>query len=419
MKVSFILRNPKAKKSAIYLTVRWNHQQIKWSTDVSIAPDDWNQSTRRPKGKAPNRLGIVQTLNQFEQLVYDTKLEYEKEKGFGEIIPVYEFKKRFGIAIGRIDDTSKQDSSFIKFSRDYSIGKRPEMLQTIQTIETYLDDKDLAFDQIDFNFIESLIEFMKEQGLKISTINLKLGYINQLLNVAGKKKLHSNSFRVGKDQKLSSKLKKPIIALTIDELIRFANLDVSDSLELAKDLFLIGFYCGQRHSDYSRICPEMIKGEELHLTQVKTGVDIEIPLRLLDALPIPFTFTELLKKHAYTAPCLSYTSFLRHLVTLAEMAGIDELEKEIEDKDGERKRIGTIEKWKLVTSHTSRKSFCTVLYDQGMELENIAVFSGHKSLDTLQLYIGAAKEKQKKRAIRDAQKCLGYNPTLSAMKKAV
>lgn len=419
MKVSFVLRRRKGKKSAIYLTVRWYHQQLKWSTGIFIASEDWNQKTRQPRSKAPNRIGIIQSLNQLEQLVYFIKQAYEEENGFGSIISLAEFKNRFGIAIGRIEDTSKQDSCFINFGRMYSDGRRPEMKQAVQTVSDYLENGHLPFDSIDYNFIEALVEYMKNQGLRISTINLKLGYINQLLKVSHKKKLHSNPYRIDKDQKLSSKLKRPIIALTVDELLRLANLDVSGRLEAAKDLFIMGFYTGQRHSDYSRICPEMIKGEELHLTQVKTGVDVEIPLRLLDSLPLPNIFTELLEKYAYRVPELEYSTFLKLLKTLAEMAQIDDLEKNIVDQDGERRKIGSIEKWKLVTSHTSRKTFCTVLYDYEMELENIAVFSGHKSLDTLALYIGAAKEKRKRRAIKDAQKCLGFNPTLSVMKKAI
>lgn len=418
MKVSFILRNPKAKKSAIYLTVRWNRRQVKWSTGLSIDPDDWNQNTRQPKGRVPNRLAIVQTLNQFEQLVYDVKLAYEKDNGLGSVMPLDEFKERFGVAIGRREDPTEKDRSFILWAKEYCIGKRAELMQAVQTVETYLDGKDLEFDQVKAKFVDGLIAFMKRQGLKISTINHKLGSINYLMSVAAEYELHSNPYKI-KRRKLSSNLKKPVIALTVEELTRLASLDVTGNLEMARDLFLISFYSGQRHSDASRICPEMIKDGELHLTQKKTAAEVEIPLRLLDGIDLPYTFTELLEKYNYKAPDLYYQTYLKLLTELAQMARINEPVKNVVDENGKRKHVGTVEKWTLVTSHTSRKSFCTYLFQRGMELESIAAFSGHKSLDTLTVYIGEKRQKEKARALRDAQKCLGFESGFSSLKKAI
>jgi len=54
-------------------------------------------------------------------------------------------------------------------------------------------------------------------------------------------------------------------------------------------------------------------------------------------------------------------------------------------------------KYKFISCHSARRSFCTNAYNQGVLLQDIMVFSGHSSEKMVLLYIKAsAKEKAKR-----------------------
>lgn len=402
------------------MTCRWNNQLVKWSTGLTVVSKDWDQRKKEPKNSDPNHLKIKSKMLQLEKAAQAIYLDYEAQES--GIIPQSIFKERLAIATGRKEDTTQADKSLIQFALKFCEGKRVALRQNLDSLIEFAAGKDVQFDDIDHDFIERYTEFLKDKGLAVNTINGKLGSITQFLRAGVQKRLHNNTFRIDRDQKLDAKKKqKPIIALDMDELIRFASLDVSGDLELSRDLFIMGFYSGQRISDFSRITPELIINGELKIYQQKTDSYVEIPINLLDALPLPYTFEYLLKKHNYSAPQIGYTTFLNHIRQLAKMAGITEPVRNIVDKGGERyipEAKKAVPKYKKVSTHTARKSFATVLYRAGVEIDNLRVFTGHATVEMLMAYIGVGQEERKLNACRDVARKIG-SATPIALKKAI
>lgn len=103
------------------------------------------------------------------------------------------------------------------------------------------------------------------------------------------------------------------------ELLYNLKLDIRDGQ--VRDLFLIGCFSLQRFSDYSRICPEMVKttpkgGKIIVLIQVKTKTRVIIPIRP--------TMDVLLKKYNYQAPKIPQQEVNDRMKFIGELAGIND-----------------------------------------------------------------------------------------------
>ena len=66
---------------------------------------------------------------------------------------------------------------------------------------------------------------------------------------------------------------------------------------------------------------------------------------------------------------------------------------------GERKEF-VYRKYELATSHTGRRSFCTNMYEKGLDTTMIMSVSGHKSLDVFLHYIKTTREKHADRMLQ-------------------
>ena len=56
-----------------------------------------------------------------------------------------------------------------------------------------------------------------------------------------------------------------------------------------------------------------------------------------------------------------------------------------------------MDKWELLTNHTSRRSFCTIAYLNGMDTINIRAISGHGGEKILLEYINVSQHQHARR----------------------
>ena len=110
---------------------------------------------------------------------------------------------------------------------------------------------------------------------------------------------------------------KPInIALDIIELQSIFKLELTNKphLDRARDIFLAGCYTGLRHSDYSRIKPEHLNKQFIHIIPIKTKDTVNIPLRQ--------ELSQILIKWDYTIPEMTSQELGRYIKEIGQMAGI-------------------------------------------------------------------------------------------------
>src|SRR5690606_16174618 len=111
--------------------------------------------------------------------------------------------------------------------------------------------------------------YMNKKGLLNSTITKRLRHIKGFLKSAVRHGIEVNPTYQNYSW-VENEL--DVIALTLEELSRLEQLDLSNNkrLEKVRDVFLFGCYTGLRYSDFSKLKREHIKGNYLKFTSTKT-----------------------------------------------------------------------------------------------------------------------------------------------------
>lgn len=78
----------------------------------------------------------------------------------------------------------------------------------------------------------------------------------------------------------------------------------------------------------------------------------------------------------------------RHFKEIARVAGLTDLVT-LEKSNGGVRKKGTIEKYKLVMSHTARRTGATLMCLAGMDIFDIMKVTGHTTPEMLKRYIKA------------------------------
>jgi integrase len=176
------------------------------------------------------------------------------------------------------------------------------------------------------------------------------------------------------------------IYLNTEEIETIWRLDLSydHHLEQHRDLFVLGCYTGLRFSDFSVINKEDVRNGMLHKKQEKSNHWVIIPLRATAKYILD-------EKFKNGIPQVSNAEFNGTIKQIGELAGLNSTIK-FSHKQGNRKIITSKPKHNWITSHTCRRSFCTIEFLAGTPVELIMKISGHKSLKDFYKYIKISPE---------------------------
>ena len=200
------------------------------------------------------------------------------------------------------------------------------------------------------------------------------------------------------------------IYLTKEELDAMMKADISalePAAAQARDIFMVGVWTAQRVSDYNNITRDAIHTTKKHwieeipdpehegesiptirtkeityidIIQKKTGAKVSIPCKK--------ELLEILEKYDYNLPHLEDQTINRLIKQVAEKAGITQ-PVTIETSNGGVKKKETFPKYKLVMSHTARRTGATLMYLAGIDAYDIIKITGHGDIDILKKYIKA------------------------------
>lgn len=169
------------------------------------------------------------------------------------------------------------------------------------------------------------------------------------------------------------------VYLTEDELNAVWELELTDDLEKkARDMLIIGCYTGARWEDYSQFSTDNIQGKEFRYIQRKTGARV--------TLPVSPRLREALKRNGGHAPSIGDVVFNRTVKVVCMRASIDS-PIQIRESKGDAYEHKVVPKYKMVSSHTCRRTMCTLLEKAGVPHKEIMVVSGHKSLASFERYL--------------------------------
>lgn len=160
----------------------------------------------------------------------------------------------------------------------------------------------------------------------------------------------------------------------------------ADRLLISRDWFLFATQMGMRYGNWNIDDSDTLDvkggGKNLRFQQVKTKNPLEIPLSTI-AL-------EVLERNGGNIPArFSPTATINHLNALCQVAGIA----------------------KRITTHTARRTFCTLQEQAGVPRSVIMRISGHKTEREYIKYLGVSFE-------RNAENLRLHNPEMFAAKAA-
>ena len=237
------------------------------------------------------------------------------------------------------------------------------------------------------------ISFCQDRGLRASTINTMCQQLRSILNWAVKYNAPVSptyaDFSV-------PKARNQEVALTADEVSRIAYFDIDrfyadktkdfrDTMRRVRDHFVRSCNLFQRYSDMVRISPECFERNVFRIVQQKTGnvAVVNIDKYAIDAK----TTYRILEEYGYEAPYKSEISNYNHkLHLLMKDVGLDDLVR-IEERRNGRMVVENVPKWKLISSHTARRTAITVNVLRGHNIHGVKKCSGHSDLRIFDNYI--------------------------------
>lgn len=237
------------------------------------------------------------------------------------------------------------------------------------------------------------ISFCQQRGLKASSINTMCWQLRSILNWACK--YNATISPTYNDIRLPKETNQEI-AIPTDDVSRIAHFDVDlfyrgrrkdyrDTMKRVRDLFVLSCNLGQRHSDMVRIDKSCFDRNIFTIYQQKTGsrAVVNIDLYSIDAK----TTYRILERYNYEAPfkgCLrNYNKKLHEL--MRDIGFTDEVR--LENRTGGRLVTEVAPKWKLIASHTARRTFATINVLRGHNIHAIKRCTGHTDLRVLEKYV--------------------------------
>ena len=255
------------------------------------------------------------------------------------------------------------------------------------------------WDDIDLEFHKNYTEFLHEEGYSPNTVGSRFKEIKFLLGRARDEGKTTSDIASNKKFKANNNKDTDSIYLTREEVERIKEVNLQylpEGYSIARDLFLVGIWTAQRCSDYLDIKPEdvktriikrvegdqIIEEERMHieLIQKKTKSRVRIPVNS--------ELKAILSKYNNQLPALSEVKLNSYIKEVCRLAEITDLVEVISEKRGIH-TTNRVPKYKLVHSHTARRTGCTWMWLAGMDALDICRISGHTTTAMLKKYIRA------------------------------
>ena len=245
--------------------------------------------------------------------------------------------------------------------------------------------------QITDIFWHNFVPYLIEKGLALSSIRKICSQLRTALDWAAR---HGARIAPTFDLIDVPTYCKEQIALTPDEVSHIYHFDLSSikrrkqhikKLEEVRDMFVLSCNLGQRFSDMVRINKACFDRHIFTIVQQKTGASARVDI---DKMSIDRNTTyAILEKYNYNSPLTTDIScYNKYLKELLQYIGFKELIKS-EVKINGRIQVSYEPKWKLVGSHTARRTFATNNVLRGFKIAEIRRATGHKSESAFERYI--------------------------------
>ncbi|MEM6814282.1 MAG: site-specific integrase [Bacteroidota bacterium] len=389
------------KESPIMLHFASKGKRFKKSTGYKCSLNHWDatkQRIRTGKGMLANAYKVNAFLNDIQVYAEEELSSMVKDDGS---IDLKRLSNLIGFKINGDDETDKESTDLVVYSDNLLESKRKRIKittyrsyrQTLRLLNLYEKQYEivLTFEDIDLDFYRSFVEMLEDEDYSLNSIGKHIKNLKTFLNDALINGVSSNIIFKSRSFAAPKELTTHIY-LTKEEIKKLTNFDFSEnpSLEHAMDIFLIGCHTGQRVSDYNGLLKsdiEVIDGHNfIKIQQKKTDNFVHFP--------ITEEIKRIMKKYDNDfPPKLSEPVLRRNIKNACSKVGFEEMIKVSYTKGGKLVEK-EVPKHTLIKTHTARRSFCTNHYIDGKPIQNIMLFSGHKTEREFFKYIRIEKKQE-------------------------
>jgi len=392
--------------SKIYIRLILRREQdFRLSTGLTIQnPSHWSSSTHFPKKNNAENKALHNSLKDLESHIEKEllKVEQSQDESLADITSKW-LKSIIKDFFNEVEITEKDllipfAESFAKslHHRTYqrgavqnryskkTIDKYKNFARQLREYQTHIN-KSLKLTDVDKDFADGFLQYLSEEkGLAINTIGR---YIKRLKTIA--KEAEEQGLRINVNYKAIKGFEDENIVtfLTFEDIDLIVETDMpNERLQLAKEWLIIGCYTAQRISDMFRMKKSMIITKNnidfITLKQFKTKKQVMIPIH--------YRVKAILKKYDSDFPPNFSKVEQSHRSTLGTlMKEVCKISGIIEPVFGRFNGIkGTYPKYKLISNHSCRRSFCSNFYGQeGWTNQIIMEISGHETEKNFLKYI--------------------------------
>jgi integrase len=389
------------KKSPVNLNLRFFHNKINCyaKSNIFINLNDWNTKTNKVKPSANVKIKDsvnekIKNMSEFiiEQFVLDFNLGNQIDTNW-LIKSVNQFYNKptgdndynhyFTPFISKYIEESKTRIN-LKTGKKIATKTIANYKMTLSKIENYENKigRKFRIEEINLNFHERFTSSLKlDENLANTSIEKFISQIKSFIKeskLRGCKtstEIESKKFTFKKDETIDT-------FLNIDEINLLFNFDLSNnpSYDKVRNLLIIGVWTGLRISDLKRINEfDKTTNRIKIISTEKTNSSVEIPIHPQVKI--------ILEKCNYILPSINEQKFNIQVKEICKLVGInDEILGYIKDPVTNRKVKDIYPKWKLISSHTCRRSFVSNHYGK-LDDKTIMAITTHKSHSQFMDYV--------------------------------
>lgn len=368
----------------IMLRISQNGKRKHLSIGISCNAKYWDVKKHRPKKNHPNRLLIESIIDQKRNEYNDKILEFKKDK------QVYTPTK----LVEEIEQPTRSTSVWEYFEEKIDelnamgkVGNANAYKDARNSLKKCFGSKDLLFQDITIRFLKTYENWLRQKGLKETTLSVYFRTLRALYNFAVEEKIvskHHYPFDDFKVTKFNIKTKKR--AITKEEMHQIGKLELEPYSKIweAQQYFLFMYYAqGISIKDMAKLKWKDIVNNRVNYERSKTrqliNFKVSEPIKKILDYFHPLTGDDI---DNYIFPILNKEV---HITP----SQIDNRVHKITGQVNKRlKEIGKALNLPIpLTTYIARHTYATVLKYAGVETSKIGQALGHTSTKTTEIYL--------------------------------
>jgi len=350
---------------------------------TGITTQNWDTKTKRIAKVEDFYFEKNNLLDKIEQEGQRIK---NKSKSEGWIPSLVFIKERIK-SIQEVKTKAEEVIFVHQYIRDYQQRKKASLSKGhLKNFTSLANDVEgswpmLTFQDLDSKWMQDFADSLLSNDLMSNTVSKKIREIKAVVVDARRRGiLIDPSFEEFKFKSITY----PAFYLDWDTDIRsITQVELSEAKERVRDRFLFRCYTGMREGELNQL-------SSLNFSQMKAANFLEywdIKGKKMKKIQLNELAFQIAEKYKFNLPEISQQKENEYIKLIAEDAGITDPVKKIRHS-GSKVLAEIIPKYKMISTHTARRSFARRWYEKGGDLMKLSRYLGHSSIRTTQLYIG-------------------------------